>query len=119
MVHVGEPQIAQGLAQAPRVDGSGFIVLKKLRPACGVGWVTDRDRRQDGDPDGIRYLVALPQAPVLAADRKRDDGPDEQTKQDAKPSGNEQANGQRRSRGVRARAAGSAPAREGPACWGN
>ena len=70
--------MVQGLAQAPRVDGSGLVVLKKLRPARGVGWVTDGDRCQDGNPDGIRYLVALPQAPVAAADRKHDDGPDQQ-----------------------------------------
>ena len=93
---VGQAQMVQGLAQTPRRDGAGFVLVKQLRPARGVRWVTDWDRCQDGNPDGIRYLVALPQAPVLAADRKRDDGSDQRAASRPKPSGDEQTFGQRR-----------------------
>ena len=93
--------MVQGLAQAPRMDDPGLVALEKLRPAGRVGWVTDGDRCQDGNPDGICYLIAPPQPPVVAADRKRDDGSGQRAQQGAEPSINEQAHGQRRPRGAR------------------
>src|SRR5262245_35372862 len=91
----------QSLAQTPSMDGSRSVILKKLRPARYVGWVTDGDRCQDRNPDGICYLIAPPQPPVGAAEGKRDDSSDQGAQQSAEPSSNDQANGQRRARCVR------------------
>ena len=37
----------------------------------------NRDRRKDGNPDRIRYLITFPEAPVTAADRKNHDDSDQ------------------------------------------
>src|SRR5262249_1852089 len=56
-VHAKGPELAQGLAQAPRIYDSRLVVLEKLPPARGVGGVVvGPDRGQDGNPDGVGYL---------------------------------------------------------------
>src|SRR5947207_14518000 len=105
----------KSLAQVPRIDGSGLVILEKPRPVGGIGWATDGDRCQDWNPDGICNLVALPQPPVAAAERERSDGSDQESEQGAEPSGNEQPNGKRRARGACRRLQNRR--RHGSACW--
>ncbi len=75
VVHIdtGHSQLLQGMAQAPPVQVSRLVILQEPRPARGIGWMTDRERREDRDPDGIRDLIAPEEPPVTAADRKRGD----------------------------------------------
>ena len=47
--------------------------------------MTDANRGQDGNPNGVGYLIALPQTPIIAADREGGDGSDQGTQQDARP----------------------------------
>ena len=74
-------QLAQRLAQSPRIGGFRYVTAEKLRPVRGLGWMPDANRRQDGDPDGVGDLVAIPQPPVIAAERERDDGSDQRAAQ--------------------------------------
>ena len=84
-IQAGHSELAQRLAQSPCVGGFGFVMLKELRPARGLGWLTATNRRQDRNPDGVGYLVALLQTAVIAAERQRDDDPDQRASQDARP----------------------------------
>src|SRR5215472_6355446 len=59
------------MAQAPSVQVSRLVILQEPRPARGVGRVTDWERCEDRDSDGIGDVIAPEQAPVPAADRKR------------------------------------------------
>src|SRR5205814_4233076 len=45
-------------------------------PPPGIGWVADRERSEDGNPDRIRYLIARPEPWVAAVDSQRNDGSD-------------------------------------------
>ena len=54
----------QGLPQLQGVLHSGLVILQELGPPRGVGWAGNRERGEDGDADGIGYLVALAQTPV-------------------------------------------------------
>ena len=67
-------QLLEGLPQLQGVQGSWLVILQELRPPASVGWVVNRERCKDGNPDGIRDLIALSEPPVTAADGKRYDG---------------------------------------------
>ena len=63
----------EGLAKLPGVGGPGVIFCKEFQPICCIGRVNGGNRCQDGNADRIGDLVAVPQAPVAAADREGDD----------------------------------------------
>ena len=67
-------QLLEGIPQLQGVQGSWLVILQQPGPLPRVGRVTDGERCEDRNPDGIRYLIALPEPPVTAADGKRYNG---------------------------------------------
>src|SRR5580693_9526851 len=65
------------------MHGGGLVALEELRPTPGRGRMSNRDRREDGNADRIRYLITCPDAPVVAADRKGHDDSDQRAGQPA------------------------------------
>jgi len=55
--------------------------------------VSDGDGGEDRNPDRVRYLIALAQAPVAAADRERDDHTDQRSEQGPETSEKDHAAG--------------------------
>ena len=90
-----DAQVVQGAGQLPGVDGRGLVLGQQFHPSRCVGRVADGDRGQDGNPDGIRYLVALPQSPVAPADREYADHSERGANQEAQRPENGDGNGQR------------------------
>src|SRR5215475_456908 len=56
-----------------------LVVLQELCPARGVGRMANRYRCKDRNPYRIRYMVALPEPPVLPANHQRYDRSDDRT----------------------------------------
>ena len=67
-------QLLEGLPQLQCMQGSWLVILQELRPPARVGRVADRERCKDGNPDGIRDLITLPEPPVTAANGERYNG---------------------------------------------
>ena len=86
-VHSGRHlELLKGLPQLQGVQGSWLVILQEPGPLPGVGRVADRERCEDRNPDGIRYLITLPEPPVTTADGKRYDGSYQRTEYRAQQS---------------------------------
>ena len=64
-------ELLKGLPQLQGVQGSWLVILQEPGPLPGVGWVANRERCEDRNADGIRYLITFPEPPVTAADSNR------------------------------------------------
>src|SRR5262249_3919704 len=88
------------ITQLPCIDDPRAVLLKERYPARRVGWLNGMNGREDGNADGIRNLVALPQAPGVAGDRQHSDDSHNPAHYETDPSLNDQVLPQWGSRGV-------------------